>query len=262
MIGNWTYLLIKIVSVPVFILLVSIVGRKWGHSIGGLIVGLPLTSGPVLFFLVLEQGTSFGVIAAQGILMGLISVSTACLVYSKLASRWSWLVSVMGASAAFFVVGAVLNFTSPPLILSFVGVLVILVIILRLLQSSAVPETMQTPPRWEIPARIIAATTVVVLITEGATLLGPHLSGLLTPFPAYAIVLGAFIHKLDGASASTLFLRGVVYGSFTAASFFFVNALLLAQVGLLAAMSIAVAAGLVIHSFLFHLLKKSGGVRV
>jgi len=45
MIGNWTYLLIKIVSVPVFILLVSIVGRKWGHSIGGLIVGLPLTSG-------------------------------------------------------------------------------------------------------------------------------------------------------------------------------------------------------------------------
>jgi len=263
MIGNnWDYLLIKIISVPIFILMVSIVGRRWGHSIGGLIVGLPLTSGPVLFFLVLEQGTSFGVGAAQGILMGLISVSTACLVYSKLAFRTNWPSCATGASAAFFAVGAMLYFVSSPLLLSFVAVLVVLMIILRLLPSAGASNVLQAPPRWEIPARIIVATTVVVLITEGATLLGPHLSGLLTPFPAYAIVLGAFIHKLDGADAATLFLRGVVYGSFTAASFFFVNAFFIAQVGLLVAMSIAVAAGAVMHSFLFHFLKKSSVVRV
>src|SRR5208282_4792250 len=59
--------------------------------------------------------------------------------------------------------------------------------------------------------------------------------------------------QVDGADASALFLRGVVYGSFTAASFFFVNAFFIAQIGLLVAMSIAVAAGVVMHSFLFHL---------
>ena len=259
--NNWAYLLIKIVSVPIFILIVTIGGRRWGHSIGGLIVGLPLTSGPVLFFLVLEQGTRFGVGAAEGILMGLVSVSTACLVYSKLAFRTSWPLSVVGASATFFTVGVMLYFILPPIIVAFVGVLVILMIILRLLESKDVPNVMQAPPRWEIPTRIIASTAVVVLITEGATLLGAHLSGLLTPFPAYAIVLSTFIHKLDGAGATTLFLRGVVYGSFTAASFFFVNTFLLAQFGLLATMSIAVAAGVAMHSILFHFLKK-GTLRV
>jgi len=258
MIGNtWTFLLIKIISVPIFIYIVSIVGRRWGHSIGGLIVGLPLTSGPVLFFLTLEQGNSFGVGAAQGILMGLISVSTACLVYSRLAFRMSWPASVAGSSSVFFLVGGVLNFISAPLVLSYVGVLVVLLLIFKLLPPGVAPPTLQEPPKWEIHARIVAATAVVILITEGATLLGPHLSGLLTPFPAYATVLAAFIHKLDGASACSLFLRGVVIGSFTSASFFFVNALLIGQIGLLAAMGTAVLAGLVIHSLLFHLVKRT-----
>jgi hypothetical protein len=164
---------------------------------------------------------------------------------------------VAGSTAVFFVVGTVLYFMSLPLVLSFVGVLLILVIFLRMFPSGGVQNVMQQPPTWEIPARIVAATSVVILITEGATLLGPHLSGLLTPFPAYTIVLGAFIHKLDGAGASTIFLRGVLYGTFTSASFFFVNAFLLAQTGLWAAMSAAVVASVIMHGFLFHYLQKS-----
>jgi hypothetical protein len=86
----WTFLAIKLVSVPVFIWTVSVVGRRWGPSLGGLIIGLPLTSGPVLFFLALEQGNNFASAASQGALMGLVSLSTSCLVYSRLSFGLSW----------------------------------------------------------------------------------------------------------------------------------------------------------------------------
>jgi len=52
-------------------------------------IGLPSTSGPVLFFLALEEGGNFASGAAQGTLMGLISLSRSCLAYSLLFFRSS-----------------------------------------------------------------------------------------------------------------------------------------------------------------------------
>ncbi|MEX6395898.1 hypothetical protein AB6E88_01745 [Providencia hangzhouensis] len=41
----------KVVITPLLLLTASLAARRWGESIGGLIVGLPLTSGPSLFSL-------------------------------------------------------------------------------------------------------------------------------------------------------------------------------------------------------------------
>ncbi|HKM49652.1 MAG TPA: hypothetical protein VJZ75_00580, partial [Candidatus Bathyarchaeia archaeon] len=116
--STWTILAIKLVSVPILIWTVSSVARRWGPSVGGLLLGLPLTSGPVLFFLTLEQGTSFVSVAAQGTLMGLISLSIACLVYSKLSFRTGWLASMVGSGIAYFAVSLSLNFLSANLALT------------------------------------------------------------------------------------------------------------------------------------------------
>jgi hypothetical protein len=252
----WTFLTIKLVSVPIFIWTVSIVGRRWGPSVGGLVIGLPLTSGPVLFFLALEQGSSFASAASQGTLMGLISLSTSCLVYSRLSFGQSWSASLVASCATYFAVALLLDFLSAPLLLSFAVVVAFLVMIWRLIPSGAVGRVSRELTRWEIPARMIAATSVVLLITEGATILGPHLSGLLTTFPAYAMVLAVFIHRFDGADASTLFLRGVVTGSFTAAVFFFLIASFIVQLGLLIAIGLALLAAVMMHYFLFYSLRK------
>jgi len=252
----WTFLAIKLVSVPIFIWTVSIVGRRWGPSLGGLIIGLPLTSGPVLFFLALEQGSNFASAASQGTLMGLISLSTSCLVYSRLSFRLGWSASVVGSCVTYFVVALLLDFLSAPLVLSFVGVVAFLVMIWRLLPSGAAGNVAREPAKWEIPARVIAATAVILLITEGARVLGPHLSGLLTTFPAYATILAVFIHRFDGADACALFLRGVVTGSFATAVFFFLIASLIIQLGLLIAIGLALLAAMMMQYFLFHSLTK------
>ena len=46
-------LLLKLLLTPLFILIVTLIGRRWGTLVSGLLVGLPLTSAPVALFLAL-----------------------------------------------------------------------------------------------------------------------------------------------------------------------------------------------------------------
>ena len=255
MLDAGAYLQIKLITVPFFILIVSLLVRKCGPTIGGVIVGLPLTSAPVIVFLALEQGNNFASGAAQGIMMGLVSVTIFCLVYSWSASSRSWSVCMVVSSISYFAVTALLSFLAAPLIVSFVAVEIIIIGISRLFPSGA-RSTPRKSFRWEIPARMIAATALVVLITEIAPMLGPHLSGLLTPFPIYATVLGVFIHKFDGSKACVLFLRGVVTGCFTSAFFFFLIASFIVQFGLLQSITMALLGGTITHATLLYLVSR------
>jgi hypothetical protein len=254
----YTLLAVKLVSVPIFILIVSVVGHRWGHSIGGLILGLPLTSGPVLLFLALEQGNRFASGAALGTLLGLISLSTSCLVFSRLSYRLRWSISLVGCCIVYFAVALLLNFIEAPLVTALIVVLVILAVVHEVFPSDSTGNVSRKSPVWEIPARMIAATTLVLLITGGASMLGPHLSGLLTPFPVYATIIGVFILRFDGAGASALFLRGLVTGCFTTAVFLFLISASIVHFGLIPSMSLALLVALVMHSLLLYSFKKRG----
>ena len=56
-------MLVKIFLTPLLILMCLLVARRWGSFVGGVIAGLPLISGPVSFFLTLEQGATFSATA-------------------------------------------------------------------------------------------------------------------------------------------------------------------------------------------------------
>jgi hypothetical protein len=58
---------------PVLIAGASLDGRGYGHHVGGWLVGLPFTSGPVAFFLAADHGRSFAAGAAVGMLAGTLS---------------------------------------------------------------------------------------------------------------------------------------------------------------------------------------------
>jgi hypothetical protein len=258
--SSWEFLAIKLVSVPIFIWMVSAVARRWGHSVGGLILGLPLTSGPVLFFLSLEQGNVFASGAALGTLMGLVPLAVSCLVFSHLSFRVDWPASVAACCMTFFAVAFILSYVSASLLWTFVAVLAFLVIARGLFPSGLrVERVSRKPPTWEIPARAVAATALVVLITEGAMILGPHLSGLLTPFPVYATILGVFTLKFDGANACALFLRGVITGCLTTAAFLFLVSSFIIQLGLIPVMGLAILVALLMHSLFLYSLERNGG---
>src|SRR5260370_6367475 len=110
-------LAIKLLLTPMLVGVMSLVGRRWGPAVSGWFVGLPLTSGPITLYLALDQCTAFAACAAQGTLLGLISVASFCLAYSWLSLRAGWVGSLLAVLAVFFSSTFVFDpFSVPPFI--------------------------------------------------------------------------------------------------------------------------------------------------
>src|SRR5262245_20275961 len=107
--------LLKIAVTPLLVACVALAARRWGPTIGGILMGLPWFSGPVLFILILDQGIDFGVGACLGILIAVTSVSAFMLAYGLVAAVAGWPLSLAAASAAFLCSAAAL---SDPAVLS------------------------------------------------------------------------------------------------------------------------------------------------
>jgi hypothetical protein len=219
--------LVKVLLTPALIALATAVERRWGPAVGGTVAGLPLTSAPVSIFLALEQGPRFAAMAAVGTLLGLISQGALCLVYSRLAQRTRWSTSALGGVAAFVVTTLVMERAGLPVWPAFAlvsGLLVLTAVAIPVTATASVPTR---PPRWELPVRMFTATVIVLVLTTAAALLGPTWTGLLSPFPVFALVLGSFAHRLYGPGAAARLLRGVVLGSLAHATMFALVASLL-----------------------------------
>jgi len=249
--------LMKILLVPTFIGIVSLAGRRWGPTVSGWLIGLPLTSGPVAFILALEQGTVFASEASRGIMMGIVSVFVFCLVYARLAAHVKWVSSLFGALVSYFALTYLLNSLSVSLVIGFASVLAVLVASLALMPKVGSDKMAPVSPRWEIPARMISATALVFVITGVAQLLGPQLTGLLTPFPVYVTILAVFMHRLQGGSQVVRLLRGVVAGSLTFAVFFLVISKTILTWGIGTSFAAAISIGLITHACSFQFLKRA-----
>lgn len=236
-------LALKIIVTPLLIGAASLAGRRWGPAVSGWLVGLPLTSGPVTFFLALSHGASFAAAASAGVLAGTISQAAFCLAYGHVSRRSGWFPSLLTGCAAFAVATIALQHVTLPLLVTFLVVLVVLFATLRLLPSGDREDATaaSAPPRWDLPVRMVVATVFVVVLTAAASALGPHLTGLLAPFPLYAGILAIFAHRSQGAGAAVRVLRGLQVGLFGFACFFLVLGVLLEHAGIAFAVAIAVA---------------------
>jgi hypothetical protein len=253
---DWLMLALKLILTPTLVGIVSIVGRRWGPAVSGWLVGLPLTSAPVSLFFALDQGNAFASHAAQSTMAGLISVAAFCLIYSWLSFRVNWLCCWLAGWCVFFASTFILEQISLPLALSFVGIMSFLAVALKLLPKNGPDIIATNPPAWEIIARMLLATAFLLLLTGLASSLGPHLSGLLTPLPIYATVLGIFTHHFYGGSAARQLLRGVVFGSFAFAVFFLIVAGTIERVGIAAAFSFALLGAVLTQGCSLWLLKR------
>src|SRR5512135_2342424 len=105
-------LIFKLVMTPVIIAAATLISRRWGERIGGLVIGLPLTSGPVSVFFALEQGRHFAAGAALGAILGLVPVAVFCAGYVQTSKRFPWyLASAISISLYLFTVWLVSLFT-------------------------------------------------------------------------------------------------------------------------------------------------------
>jgi hypothetical protein len=242
-------LALKLILTPLLVGGASLAGRRWGHSVSGWLIALPLTSGPIIFFLALSQGYAFAAAAAVGVLAGALSPTAFCLTYSWLAARWGWPRALGAGCLVFALATALLRPLPLSWLLVYPIVIAVLALALRLMpRPSASEPALVRPPNWDIPARMLVATTMVVLLTAAAPALGPQLTGLLAPFPIFGSTLAVFAQNFQGPQAAVNVLRGLLHGLFAFASFFVVLAALLERTGLAAAFGAALAAALLVQA--------------
>lgn len=237
---------LKAAITPALIGGASLAGRRWGHHVGGWLVALPLTSGPVAWFLGTDHGTGFAATATVGMLAGTISQVGFALAY-QWAARGGWGIAFAAGCTAFAAATLLLTQLHASAILMFA--LVIAAIVGGYLATpdpapAANAETaIEAPPRWEIPVRMAIATAVVIAITALAPVIGAHLAGLLSPFPVFGAVVAIFTHHSHGPAAAAAALAGLIMGLAAPAVFFLALALALPHLGL-AAFAVAAPAAL------------------
>jgi len=250
-------LLLKFLLPSVLICLISLAEHKWGATISGALLGVPVTGGPVLLFLALEQGASFSARTSVACLLGLIALAAFALTYTLVARSRGWLASIMVAILAFVAISAV-----------------ILEFPLRrpgwafFLTCGALAATLWGFPQFstsitgahdlagrELVWRMITASVLVFLLTAVAPLVGPIASGLAAMVPVYTSILAVFNHMKSSARAMAV-LKGLVTGAFSAATFFVIVALFVEELNRLVCFGLAALACLAVEITLLRYLHK------
>ncbi len=249
-------LVLKLVLAPVIIGSASLAGRKWGHAVSGWIVGMPLTSGPVIFFVALSHDVTFASNAALGVISGGLSLVSFALTYAWLATRFRWYVALTGSFLVFTMSTTLLQNITLPLIPIFLNVCVAITLGLRLMPNETVePGETELGP-WDIPSRILIGTSFILLITGSASFFGSRLTGLLTTIPLYVTILTIFAHRHQGPAAAAHVLRGLLYGMFAFAGFFITLSLLLERAGIAVSFLSAIAVALAIQGISLCILRQ------
>jgi hypothetical protein len=239
-------LLVKLTLAPALVVGSSLAGRRWGHQVSGLLVALPLVTGPILLITELEHGAHFAARAAAASLLGLVALASFVVVFARVAHGRRWLLAVAAGWLAFLAVALAFSATHIP-----AGVALALAFAAFALSPSLLPadphiadEPIGPLPDWDLPARAIATALLVLGLTGAAAGLGPTLTGVLTPFPVSNTVLAAFLLVLEGPVQLDAFFRGFLRGAYGFCAFCFLVAVLVVPLGVAPAFTIALCGAL------------------
>lgn len=239
--------LLKLTLTPCVIAASTVAARRFGPAVGGWLIGLPVTAGPVVVFLALADGSRFAGHVAVGLVAGVAAQAAFTIGYAAACRRSaSWPLALAAGTASFAVTGTTIVELRLGLGLVAACALGALALGLAYLPSERVPPSVARP-RYDLPVRIVLATTLLVLITTFATTLGPGLSGLVTVYPLLSTTLAVFAHRSDGAPAALAVYRGLLVGLFALTGFACTLALVLTRVSLTEAYALAITLTLAIQ---------------
>lgn len=239
-------LVLKLVLCPTLVTAASMVQRRWGHVLGGRLVGLPLTTGPFMLFLGLQYGVDVAARGAAGVIAGQMAVVAFTRAYAGLAARRSWGVSLAGAAVTSLAATAVVAVLPIPLWTLLLVVAVSLGAALATCpRGDAAARAVGVPARWELPLRVGLVATLVVTLTGSALVLGERLAGILATLPVIASVLAPTTHRSVGPAAAQGLVRGVLASMWASVAFAATVAYTVQRLGLWLSLSLAVLTAIV-----------------
>jgi hypothetical protein len=251
------FFLYKASIAPLLVMGATLAGRRWGQTAAGLVAGLPIVAGPILFFYALEQGPAYAAVAARDTLLGLFSLSLFVLGYAWRAwTGASALSCVIVGWAAFALGTALIGHVHAELWQAFLWALGSLYLARRSLPPMEESAASAPPSPWDLPLRGLSAALLVLALTHFARSLGPALGGFLAPFPVASTVLAVFAQNQGGGAAAVAVLKGLLLALNAFAVFCATLCLALPGHSLALSFALAVALAVVLQGALVWMTQK------
>lgn len=252
-----TLFYLKLIVTPLLMWAISLASRRWGGLLGGLLSGLPITSALVMTFLCLEQGTAFALGAVPGALGGLAAVQATYTFY-LFATRRLGITPAVLLAMLFYGMAAHAFTHWGSLHLSIAVALLLIGVLIRVSGREPRPDTLVRPRNriWEIPLRMVSATSLLMVTTSLANWLGPATSGMLAPIPVIAWPLVVFAHVQNGRAGMAAMVRGNAIGAVGVIAFYLVLAGLLDAWGVAIAISLAMLCAVILTVGLAAVLRR------
>ena len=235
-------LLLKLTLAPMLVAIATLATRRWGPSVGGILVGLPLSTAPIFLFLAIDQGLDFAERATIGILFGLVGVAAFAIVYVLASRRVRWPASLALAAAAFFAASASAGQLQAGVFEAALAAYAALLAVVALIRRPQLQAVKIPSPWWDIWFRMAAAAALTLAITAAADRLGPLLSGIIGTYPVVTTVVTTFTHHQLGRETAVTMIRGSVLSWFAFVSCFLAIGLTLKSHGLAASLCVGALA--------------------
>jgi hypothetical protein len=254
-------IILKLTLVPFFLALLSLAGKRFGPSFAGWLAGLPVVVGPILFLLSIEQGADF---AGRAAVFTLASVSTVIAfgvgyawAARKYASKSGWMIASVCGLVLWFVVALIISRMSFSLTSAAILALASLLVAPFLYPAQPPINAASKLPATELLARMAAGVALTLIVTATAQTLGAAWSGIAALAPLLSPVLAIFTHRRSGGAHAIALFKGLVRGLYALATFCFVLASLIVDLGIPSAFAIAIAAALCVQGITFFMRPRS-----
>lgn len=210
--------LLRIALVPLAVSFALKVTERFGHVTGGVVSGVPIVAGPIVYALAIEHGSAYGISAAAGALRGCIALNAFTWIYSELSRSHHWPFVLISGLIAFGAVTSMNAVIAAPNGASFITSIVASMLVYKRLVDLG--ERIDVWPRSKLLAPAVSALALAAIVVLGSHRLDASLSGALASFPVVTSVLAVHAHRSASAAAARQLLKGLSVGLICYACFF------------------------------------------
>ena len=204
-------LVLRLLIAPILVLGVTLVQRRFGESIGGLVVGLPLSTLPLLWIVALQHGAPFAARMSATILSAGAAQVVVIWFYARIAGGRGPVRTVLMTLAVFVAITAPLIVVHESMLIA--AAMTVGAFVVAVQQWPRDVTIAVVGGRHRLGLRMVVATLVTLVIASSAGIVGPALAGLLGSLPVMSLTIGVMTQRELGAGASTKFLQGVNRGT-------------------------------------------------
>jgi uncharacterized membrane protein (GlpM family) len=212
---------VKLMVAPLLLVFIAYAQKKFGSFISGIIPGLPITSGPISYFIAVEQGKLFAANSAVGALYGMSGIGLFCFSYLATAHKFGIVKSLLIALSCWCLFSVFTLLLPVSILLACLfSLCVLLVLTFATTKIKLLVDAQPLNSKWELPIKIVLVSSFIVLITFLSAYLGAAWSGLLSTFPVILAVMGSIAYASNKKESAFKLLNGGIIGSLGGCIFF------------------------------------------